>query len=181
MRIAQAKVDFDTSGGSSTWLAEQKRIVLAVLKKPSFLIMVTQGQRESERTPFSRLNSATCLKHAASQVLHWTRAAMYQFPSGQWLQLQIDPRTPCVPHSPQASRVLSGYTDLQAATITSYGGAGSIFGTLLGGWLGDRLGRMWPDGGRIVVAQLSVLLGIVSFAVMMHISTTPGQPALLTA
>mmetsp|Transcript_28762 Transcript_28762/g.52412 ORF Transcript_28762/g.52412 Transcript_28762/m.52412 type:complete len:449 (+) Transcript_28762:59-1405(+) len=124
------------SAKAVSWLAEQKRIVIAVLKKPSFIIMVTQGVTGG--IPWNAFSFLT-----------------YYFQ-------------------------LSGYSDLEAASITSYGGAGSIFGTLLGGWLGDRLGRLWPDGGRIVIAQLSVLLGIVSFVVMMQISTTPGQPFLLT-
>ncbi|CAJ1395480.1 unnamed protein product [Effrenium voratum] len=69
---------------------------------------------------------------------------------------------------------LSGYTDAQAAQILLYGGVGGMFGGLLGGKLGDRAHRWWPYCGRCLVAQLSVVLGIMCFLGVMG---TPYSPA----
>lgn len=53
-----------------------------------------------------------------------------------------------------------GFSDSQAAWITSIGHSGAIVGVLCGGFLADALALRWGPRGRVCVAQASVLLGI---------------------
>lgn len=60
---------------------------------------------------------------------------------------------------------LSGYTDIQAGQIMLLSGVGGVCGSYLGGYLGDWLSSntMFPNAGRVMVAQSSVILGTVAF------------------
>eukprot|EP00933_Yihiella_yeosuensis_P051931 TRINITY_DN49903_c0_g1_i1.p1 TRINITY_DN49903_c0_g1~~TRINITY_DN49903_c0_g1_i1.p1 ORF type:complete len:487 (-),score=64.06 TRINITY_DN49903_c0_g1_i1:103-1563(-) len=102
-----------------SWLADTRRVLSNVGKKPSFAIMVAQG---------------------VTGGIPWNGFAFLTF----FYQL-------------------SGYTDLQAGQIMFLGGLGGIMGSLLGGHLGDFFHGIFPDRGRVMVAQASVVLGTCFF------------------
>ena len=55
---------------------------------------------------------------------------------------------------------LLGFSDVQASAMKAVFSLGTSFGTLLGGILGDVASTLFPDSGRILVAQTSVVSGI---------------------
>jgi hypothetical protein len=52
--------------------------------------------------------------------------------------------------------------------VAMYLGGGGL-GGLLGGWIGDRAARRFPDHGRIVATQFSVLVGIPFVAILFKV------------
>jgi len=58
---------------------------------------------------------------------------------------------------------------------------GGSTGVAFGGWIGDRAARWRPNSGRIIVAQISVLTGIIlSFVIFMLIPRTTDSFSLYT-
>ena len=55
---------------------------------------------------------------------------------------------------------LLGFSDFQSSTMKALFNLGTSFGTLLGGVLGDIASTLFPDSGRILVAQTSVVSGL---------------------
>lgn len=55
---------------------------------------------------------------------------------------------------------LLGFTDYSASVLMALFAGGCAIGSALGGYLGDVLARRWPNSGRIITAQLSVLLSL---------------------
>ena len=53
-----------------------------------------------------------------------------------------------------------GFADLLAGIAFAVIAIGAAFGNLFGGYLGDWAAKKWPDKGRVLVAQISVILGI---------------------
>lgn len=43
-------------------------------------------------------------------------------------------------------------------------------GGLLGGWIGDKVAARWPDHGRIVATQFSVIVGVPFALVIFKVS-----------
>lgn len=68
---------------------------------------------------------------------------------------------------------LSGYTDIQTSQIVFVGGIGGVIGGYLGGSLGDLFGARFPDSGRVMIAQASVVFGTTLFFWVMHIPFGP--------
>eukprot|EP00298_Acanthocystis_sp_HF-20_P021270 c27517_g1_i1.p1 GENE.c27517_g1_i1~~c27517_g1_i1.p1 ORF type:complete len:227 (-),score=62.43 c27517_g1_i1:112-792(-) len=70
----------------------------------------------------------------------------------------------CIPWSAMAFITLYfqyiGFSDLEASSIFSSIHLGGMFGSLFGGFLGDWMAKRLPDYGRVITAQISVLLGI---------------------
>jgi len=54
----------------------------------------------------------------------------------------------------------AGLDKAQVASVNFIGGFGGIFGSPLGGWVGDKLNSCWPLHGRVLCAELSVYGGI---------------------
>eukprot|EP00933_Yihiella_yeosuensis_P014390 TRINITY_DN12929_c0_g2_i3.p1 TRINITY_DN12929_c0_g2~~TRINITY_DN12929_c0_g2_i3.p1 ORF type:complete len:468 (+),score=64.44 TRINITY_DN12929_c0_g2_i3:191-1594(+) len=61
-----------------------------------------------------------------------------------------------------------GYSDAAVGQLSLVQGFGGIFGSLLGGFLGDQAARIFPDRGRIFVAFSSVALSIFGFLVLFN-------------
>lgn len=55
---------------------------------------------------------------------------------------------------------LLGMGDFAASLLMALLLAGSAFGGLLGGWIGDRAAVRFPRTGRVAVAQFSVAIGV---------------------
>mmetsp|Transcript_80803 Transcript_80803/g.215662 ORF Transcript_80803/g.215662 Transcript_80803/m.215662 type:complete len:468 (-) Transcript_80803:47-1450(-) len=63
----------------------------------------------------------------------------------------------------------SGYTDTQAGLIMLLGGSGGVVGSYLGGVLGDHFAKLSANYGRVFIAQVSVVLGMIMFGVVMSV------------
>lgn len=48
----------------------------------------------------------------------------------------------------------AGMTDFAASSCTALMIAGTAAGSLLGGWLGDRVAIMYPNHGRVLLVQV---------------------------
>lgn len=68
----------------------------------------------------------------------------------------------------------AGLSDSQVAALFVLRSIGGALGTLFGGWLGDRMAERFPNHGRVMVAQATVLLGIP--AMMIVLEVIPAQP-----
>ncbi|KAL3153038.1 hypothetical protein ABBQ38_012062 [Trebouxia sp. C0009 RCD-2024] len=55
---------------------------------------------------------------------------------------------------------LLGFTDYSASVLMALFAGGCAIGSAVGGYLGDVLSKRWPNAGRIMTAQLSVLLSL---------------------
>jgi sugar phosphate permease len=56
-----------------------------------------------------------------------------------------------------------------AANIRAMFTVGNIFGTLFGGWLGDKASMLYPDHGRPWVAVVSVGAGVPLTYIMLYV------------
>jgi len=54
----------------------------------------------------------------------------------------------------------AGLNKSEVASVNFIGGFGGIFGSPLGGFIGDKLSSLWPLHGRVLCAELSVYGGI---------------------
>ena len=59
-----------------------------------------------------------------------------------------------------AGCVVPGFDHKTTAILIGLFSTGCAFGSLFGGWLGDRAAGVWPNGGRILCAQFSATMGI---------------------
>jgi MFS family permease len=59
-----------------------------------------------------------------------------------------------------------GMTNFDASLLVALYLAGGGLGGLLGGWIGDKTAARFPDHGRIVATQFSVIVG-VPFALLL--------------
>jgi MFS family permease len=59
-----------------------------------------------------------------------------------------------------------GMSNFDASLLVALYLAGGGLGGLLGGWIGDKAAARWPDHGRIVATQFSVIVG-VPFALLL--------------
>ncbi|PSC76181.1 MFS general substrate transporter [Micractinium conductrix] len=79
---------------------------------------------------------------------------------------------------------LMGMTNFDASLLVAIYLAGGGLGGLLGGWIGDRVASRFPDHGRIVATQFSVIIG-VPFALLLFkglpMDGTPGTVWLYRA
>jgi MFS family permease len=72
-----------------------------------------------------------------------------------------------------------GFDPLTAGLMFSLIAIGAAFGTLLGGWIGDKAARWKPKTGRIIIAQISVFSGIpLTLVIFLLIPMTPGSMML---
>eukprot|EP00198_Chlamydomonas_reinhardtii_P001999 XP_001691335.1 predicted protein [Chlamydomonas reinhardtii] len=71
---------------------------------------------------------------------------------------------------------LLGFSDAAASALVALFGAGAAAGSLLGGWLGDRVAERHPHHGRIALVQFSVAVGIPLTALLLR-----GLPADVAA
>lgn len=62
---------------------------------------------------------------------------------------------------------LAGFSHIIAALLVSLLSVGNIFGSLFGGWLGDRLALRFPNIGRILCAQMSAGSAIPLTAILL--------------
>eukprot|EP00802_Teleaulax_amphioxeia_P010393 Tamp_10421.p1 GENE.Tamp_10421~~Tamp_10421.p1 ORF type:complete len:495 (-),score=72.73 Tamp_10421:555-2039(-) len=65
-----------------------------------------------------------------------------------------------------------GFSTEEVARISALTNAGALFGTLFGGYLGDFLAHYSRYHGRIATAQVSVLLGIPAWYLMLSASSS---------
>ncbi|KAG2426257.1 hypothetical protein HXX76_013015 [Chlamydomonas incerta] len=63
---------------------------------------------------------------------------------------------------------LLGFSDAAASGLVALFGAGAAAGSLLGGWLGDRVAERHPHHGRIALVQFSVAVGIPLTALLLR-------------
>ena len=69
-----------------------------------------------------------------------------------------------------------GFDSLTAGLMFSLVAVGAAVGNLMGGWIGDIAARWRPRSGRIIVAQVSVLIGIpLTYVVFIMIPPTVGS------
>jgi len=62
----------------------------------------------------------------------------------------------------------AGLNETEVVAILSQSSYASVFGTLLGGFLGDRLTGAWGVHGRVVAAEISIYIGIpIAFVIFM--------------
>ena len=54
---------------------------------------------------------------------------------------------------------LLGFSDAAASALVALFGAGAAAGSLLGGWLGDRVAERHPHHGRIALVQVGATWG----------------------
>ena len=74
---------------------------------------------------------------------------------------------------------LLGFPDATAGGLSAAFAAACAAGGLLGGALGDAAARVWPDGGRIAVSQVSVAAGLpLAWALLRGV---PGSAACASA
>ena len=62
-----------------------------------------------------------------------------------------------------------GFDPLTAGLMFSLIAIGAAFGSVLGGWLGDKAAKWNPEKGRIMIAQISVFSGIPLTLVLFYI------------
>ncbi|CAD7963599.1 unnamed protein product [Amoebophrya sp. A120] len=73
-----------------------------------------------------------------------------------------------------------GFSNTEAATIAAVINSGGILGCLLGGTMGDFFARnVSSDRGRVMVAQLSVLLGIPCWCAMLSSTLVDGSSVFM--
>ncbi|PNH07170.1 hypothetical protein TSOC_006380, partial [Tetrabaena socialis] len=75
---------------------------------------------------------------------------------------------------------LLGFSDATASGLVALFMAGSAAGSLLGGWLGDRVAERHPNHGRILLVQFSVVSGLPLMVLLlrgMPLEATPNSAA----
>lgn len=68
----------------------------------------------------------------------------------------------------------AGLSDSEVAALFVVRSIGGALGTLFGGWLGDSMHKRFPNHGRVMVAQATVLLGIPAMFIVLEL--IPPQP-----
>ncbi len=64
---------------------------------------------------------------------------------------------------------LMGMNDFSASLVVSLFFGATAVGGLIGGWLGDRAAKSYPNHGRIAVTQFSVALGPIFALVVLKV------------
>ncbi|KAK9820276.1 hypothetical protein WJX72_008508 [[Myrmecia] bisecta] len=72
---------------------------------------------------------------------------------------------------------LKGMSNLAASVLIGCFLGANAAGGLLGGWVGDRAARVYPNHGRILITQFSVLVGVPFSLLMIKVLPYSGSPA----
>lgn len=105
--------------------------------------------------------------HAAS-LLQWTLNRARHLPQCSASVIRIFTASTPALLTPTAVFIAGMSNAAASALVALYLGGGGL-GGLLGGWIGDLAAQRWPNHGRIVATQFSVLVGIPFVAVIFKV------------